>query len=1217
MTNDFQENRQIRIFISSTFRDMMRERDYLITRVFPELRRYCEERDISLFELDLRWGVTQEESENQMAFKICLNEVDNTNPFFIGLLGERYGWVPDEKTIEQMKPTNVFEEYEWLLDELKMKKSITEVEIREGAFHASSEKVNAYFYIRSPKMHTPDEFREEKGSHGEKMLLELKQRIKTDSRYDENIYDNVEHLGKLIEEDFKALVDRLFPEKELLSELKKERLQQHIFLKSRTRSYVENPEWINALDEFADNSGKNEIAVTGGSGMGKCALLANWTADRQKKQIQNEKIIYHFTGISQSEGDYLRITQRLINEIKDFCNITERRGLSGINKRKEKRESFINYFNDLINLINEEKNDDLQYELQNLLFSLPDDQKMIIVLDSLDRLVDTDNAKMLNWLPAYPDNVKFIFSSTTGDKSVEALTRRADNQFELDSLPAKIRKELIIKYFEKFSKKLSAPQMERIISDKKSENPAVLTAILDNLRIFGNFDIFDKQIDERLSYESNESLFDLFLQNIESIFNEGVSKKVKSRGNIVKDILSLIAVSHHGLTETEIVNISKVPKLYWSQLSNCMSVHLVLINGFVVFSGSIMANAVKNRYLKDSASEEKYREAVCAYMEKSEEAEGMEGAAFKRICEELPFQYMELKANDKLYNFLLDKNVFDHIYAKDRYELGSYWRFLRGQDKTRYKMEKYLEHNIEDKKELAGFLETISLFINSIIIDPPLALTFALEHLEICLKHFGKDSEKTAASYIRIGHCYGSNTMRDYNKAIKYFSDAQVVYEKINGRDHYTAATACCNIAACYANPSIGKYNEAIKYYANALKIIEKEFGDGEDSLAALIYGNIGQCYINDDKLPDAVEYCYKALKINEKFFGKEHPKTAQSYYVMGDLMYKLQQFAESVQFLNTFINIWINFFGEDHLKIAETYNNIGFCYMGLKENKKAVEASDKAIEIFLKLDGENTERASSAYFNVGMCCHSMEDYGKSIEYFNKYLNIVVKNPGTDPFRIAYTKSKIAACYYELCEYEKALPYYNDTLAVYAKKYGENHLQVGIMYDDIAVCYDELMDYEKALSYYKNAVAIYELYDDTEDLIEGAQDSIDRIKSGSNQGGSSSKPLSSLNVFSGSSSTGGSTGEYKITYKNGDVYEGYLVNDKRNGKGKYTYANGDVYEGGYVNDLQNGKGKYTFKSGNVFEGEWVDDKRAGSGKMTYPDGRVEEGIWEDNKLIEK
>ena len=52
--NTAAETRQIRIFISSTFRDMHNERDHLVNKVFSALRRYCEERDVSLFELDLR-----------------------------------------------------------------------------------------------------------------------------------------------------------------------------------------------------------------------------------------------------------------------------------------------------------------------------------------------------------------------------------------------------------------------------------------------------------------------------------------------------------------------------------------------------------------------------------------------------------------------------------------------------------------------------------------------------------------------------------------------------------------------------------------------------------------------------------------------------------------------------------------------------------------------------------------------------------------------------------------------------------------------------------------------------------------------------------------------------------------------------------------------------------------------------------------------------------
>ena len=35
-------NRQIRVFISSTFRDMQAERDYLVKFIFQQLRKLCE-----------------------------------------------------------------------------------------------------------------------------------------------------------------------------------------------------------------------------------------------------------------------------------------------------------------------------------------------------------------------------------------------------------------------------------------------------------------------------------------------------------------------------------------------------------------------------------------------------------------------------------------------------------------------------------------------------------------------------------------------------------------------------------------------------------------------------------------------------------------------------------------------------------------------------------------------------------------------------------------------------------------------------------------------------------------------------------------------------------------------------------------------------------------------------------------------------------------------
>ncbi len=69
MTNTAQHtaNREIRVFISSTFRDMHAERDYLISHVFPVIRRACRERQVEFTEIDLRWGGNQRRSRTRQS----------------------------------------------------------------------------------------------------------------------------------------------------------------------------------------------------------------------------------------------------------------------------------------------------------------------------------------------------------------------------------------------------------------------------------------------------------------------------------------------------------------------------------------------------------------------------------------------------------------------------------------------------------------------------------------------------------------------------------------------------------------------------------------------------------------------------------------------------------------------------------------------------------------------------------------------------------------------------------------------------------------------------------------------------------------------------------------------------------------------------------------------------------------------------------------------
>ena len=85
-------NRSVRIFLTSTFRDYGGERHLLVTKVFPILRAKLKDRFVELVDVDLRWGITVQQAERGEVLPICLAEIDRARPYFIGMLGDRYGW---------------------------------------------------------------------------------------------------------------------------------------------------------------------------------------------------------------------------------------------------------------------------------------------------------------------------------------------------------------------------------------------------------------------------------------------------------------------------------------------------------------------------------------------------------------------------------------------------------------------------------------------------------------------------------------------------------------------------------------------------------------------------------------------------------------------------------------------------------------------------------------------------------------------------------------------------------------------------------------------------------------------------------------------------------------------------------------------------------------------------------------------------------------------
>ena len=261
------EDRQIRVFISSTFQDMQAERDHLVKFVFPELRRLCESRGVTWGEVDLRWGVTDEQKAEGKVLPLCLEEIKRCRPYFIGLLGERYGWIPEAV------PPDLLEREPWLREQFQGRKSVTELEILHGVLRDEAMHGQAFFYFRDPaylERLPPGRHRadfESEGLEARAKLTQLKQSIRhareeAVCRLRED-YRDPQQLGEWLLEDFTQLINELFPEGSRPDPLTGEALDHAAYARSRQRVYIGRLEYFGRLDAHAAGSGDQPLVILG------------------------------------------------------------------------------------------------------------------------------------------------------------------------------------------------------------------------------------------------------------------------------------------------------------------------------------------------------------------------------------------------------------------------------------------------------------------------------------------------------------------------------------------------------------------------------------------------------------------------------------------------------------------------------------------------------------------------------------------------------------------------------------------------------------------------------------------------------------------------------------------------------------------------------------------------------------------------------------------
>lgn len=76
-----------------------------------------------------------------------------------------------------------------------------------------------------------------------------------------------------------------------------------------------------------------------------------------------------------------------------------------------------------------------------------------------------------------------------------------------------------------------------------------------------------------------------------------------------------------------------------------------------------------------------------------------------------------------------------------------------------------------------------------------------------------------------------------------------------------------------------------------------------------------------------------------------------------------------------------------------------------------------------------------------------------------------------------------------------------------------------------------------------------------------------------------------------------------------------------NGKGKLTYTNGDEYQGDFENGQKHGYGCYTWENQDSYSGEWKNDLKDGEGTLIYFDAnsywQLKSGIWQNDQFIKE
>jgi len=889
----------IRVFLSSTFVDFQEERSLLVKQVFPSLRRRAKSRGVDIVDVDLRWGVTAEQTEQGETLPLCLAEIDNCRPYFISLLGERYGWVPPA---DFYKPA-LLERQPWLKERMGGA-SVTELEILHGVLRNPEMAGHALFYLRDPAYaHSQQEAGWVAENPAEQQRLQaLKEQIRASGFPVEEGLANPQAIAERIEADLWAVIEREYPEEDPPDALQREGQRHSDYRRSRTGLYLGGEAAIEQVESWIAE-GEQRILITGESGAGKSALIANWLEAHQRSYPQDLVHVHHL-GCTNDASAVRPLLGRLIDTASQLL-VEEQK----ISKPIEVPQDWW----ELVFKVG---------EVFALLSALCQKQKCrwILVLDGLDRLAE-DDQQALPWIPTTIPPGIHVVASALDCQARTILQERQYRTYEIGPLGKAEQQQLIERYLSRYTKQLESGLKQKILEHKLAGSPLFLKVLLEELRQCAWFDTLAEQLEFYLTSETIDGLYDRVLERLEG----------DGHGEATRKAFTALWASRAGLSETELRGITGLAPVEWAPVDLALEEAFGRNGEQLVLGHEFLQRAVEVRYLPCEADQQGAHSVLADWFSEQKEWDD-------RHSEEWPWQLQQAGRLEDLKDFVLDINYLSLLAADcNSKEVLDYWRVARSEgdaeldEMVANKVEEAILQHQKNHQELIRILDSLANLFDAASLHRTLLLrlrTLALE-LEGEAGDLRKKSMPLRMNELAMTHYSLGNFNEAEALCLRSFETSKEWY----GPDHHLTIAAINNLGLLYGKKE--DFKQAEECYQYALKMLTQRLSSDHPSTLTTL-SNLANLYREMGEYDHSEVLYLRCIEAQERVIGHEHPSLLTTLGDLANLYSMMGQHEQSKTLYLRTLESMRRLIGPEHRFTITTVNNLAFLHYNMGEFEEA-----------------------------------------------------------------------------------------------------------------------------------------------------------------------------------------------------------------------------------------------------------------------------------------